>query len=250
MYDLPIDTATIKKIKGHQYYIFPKPGTHTNQKDRPQTYANPKLLQTYKGVGSNNSAKLLPDVFDAANTLMSALIQYGKEIDDWSMQSAVIQNGYRPDDASQGKEYLRIIKKVITEHPDTFGTIEFPSDLEDEAQSVLGKPGDKRRVAFHTHLAAATAAGWNSKLAAILFNLVDRRYAPRGFNPHSTGFVFDLDFSIFDGSGERNVGAEPKLNDRALQCAVGNWLNKYAMDFGFDSYDTDAEVWHQELRSP
>jgi hypothetical protein len=248
MYELPIDTATIKKIKGHQYYIFPKPGTHVNLKGRPEKYADPKQLTTYKGAGSNNSAKLLPDVHDAANTLMSALIKYGEEIDDWSMQSAIIQNGFRPDDASQGREYLRIIKKTIRENPGTFATVEFPSDLEEEAQSVLGKRGDKRRTAFQTHVTAAT--GWNSKLTAILFTLVDNQYAPRGSNPHATGLVFDLDFSIFDGSGERNVGADPKVNDRALQCAVGNWLNKYSMQFGFDSYNTGIEVWHQELRSP
>lgn len=247
MFELPIDTATIKKIKGHQYYIFPKPGTHVNLEDRPEKYADPKRLKTYKGAGSNNSAKLLPEVLDAANTLMSALIKYGEEIDDWSMRSAVIQNGYRPDDASQGREYLRIIKKVIKEHPDTFGTLEFPSDLEEEAQSVLGKRGDRRRTAFQTHVAAAT--GWNSKLTAIMFTLVDNRYAPRGSNPHATGLVFDLDFSIFDGSGERNVGADPKVNDRALQCAVGAWLNKYSMQFNFDSYNTGIEIWHQELRS-
>jgi hypothetical protein len=201
----------------------------------------------YKGAGTNNSAQLLPDVHDAANTLMSALIQYGEQIDDWSMRSAIIQNGYRPDDASQGREYLRIIKKIIAAHPETFGTLEFPSDLEEEAQSVLGRPGDKKRVAFHMHVAAA--AGWDSKLTAILFNLVDNRYAPRGFNPHTTGLVFDLDFWIFDGARERTIGADPDLNGRALQSAAGTWLNQYSMQFGFDSYNTAIEIWHQERRS-
>jgi hypothetical protein len=247
MFELPIDTATIKKIKGHQYYIFPKPATHENQKNRPSKYADPKLLTVYKGAGANKSAKLLPEVHDAANTLMSALIHYGEEIDDWSMRSAIIQNGYRPDDASQGRAYLRIIKKIIKANPETFGSLEFPSDLEEEAQSILGRPGDKKRVAFQMHVAAAP--GWNSQLTAILFNLVDNRYAPRGFNPHTTGLVFDLDFWIFDGSGERNVGADTDLNGRALQCAAGTWLNKYSMQFGFDSYNTGIEIWHQELRS-
>lgn len=247
MFELPIDTATLKKIKGHQYYIFPKPATHKNQKDRPSEYANPKLLTVYKGAGTNNTAKLLPEVQDAANKLMSALIEYGQEIDDWSMQSAIIQNGYRADDESQGKQYLRIIKETIKKNPDTFPSLEFPSNLEEEAQSVLGKRGDKRRVAFQMHVAAAP--GWNHQLAFALFNIVDNHYSPRGFNAHSTGLVFDLDFWIFDGSGEQNVGADTDLNGRALQCAVGTWLNKYSMQFGFDSYDTSQEIWHQELRS-
>ncbi len=247
MFELPLDTATIKKIRGHQYYFFPQPGTHKNQKDRPSVYANPKLLQTYKGAGSNNTAQLLPDVFDAANTLMSALIEYGEKIDDWSLRSAIIQNGYRPDDPSQGREYLRVIKKIIKENPAIFKDLEFPKELEDEAQGILGKLGDKRRVDFHRHVAAAP--GWDSKLTAALFNLVDNRYAPRGFNPHSTGLVFDLDFWIFDGAGERNVRADTNINGRALQSAAGSWLNKYSMQFGFDSYDTEIEIWHQELRT-
>lgn len=247
MYELAIDTATVKKIKGHQYYIFPKPGTHENQKNRPQKYADPKKLTAYQGAGSNNSAKLLPDVQDAANTLMSALISYGEQIDDWSMRSAIIQNGYRPDDDSQGREYLRIIKKTIKKHPETFKDLEFPSDLEDEAQSILGKPGDKRRVDFHAHVAAAP--GWDYKLTVALFNLVDSVYAPRGFNPHATGLVFDLDFSIFNGSGEQQVGADPGINGWALRSAAGAWLNQYSMQFNFDSYNTGIEIWHQELRN-
>jgi len=246
MFELPIDTATVKKIKDHQYYIFPKPTTHENQKNRPQKYTNAKKT-VYKGAGSNNSATLLPEVHDAADKLMSALISYGEQIDDWSMKSAIIQNGYRPDDASQGKEYLRIIKKTIKDHPKIFGSLEFPSDLEEEAQSVLGKRGDPKRVAFQAHVAAAP--GWDHKLKAALFNLVDSVYAPRGFNPHATGLVFDLDFWIFNGSGERQVGADTKITNWALQSAAGTWLNQYSMQFGFDSYNTGIEIWHQELRS-
>jgi hypothetical protein len=49
--------------------------------------------------------------------------------------------------------------------------------------------------------------------------------------------VFDLDFQIFDGSYERNLGADTKWNAVALRSAAGMWLNRYAMQFGFDSYD-------------
>jgi hypothetical protein len=249
MFELPLTKATVKTVKGHQYYVFfPTPPTHTNQKDRPPTYADPKLLTIYKGKGSNGSAKLLPEVHNAANALMTAMIRYGEKINDWSMRSAVIQSGFRPDDESQGRNYLRIIKATIKAKPEIFGELEFPSNLEQEAQSVLGRRGDPRRNALHQHVAAAP--GWSSSLSAKLFSLVDSVYAPRGSNPHATGLVFDLDFQIFDGAHERNLGADTKWNAAALRSAAGMWLNKYSMQFGFDSYDTGKEIWHMEFRSP
>jgi hypothetical protein len=180
--------------------------------------------------------------------MMSALRRVGDRIDDWSMKSAVVHNGFRPDDASQGRNYLRIIKLTIREKPDIFGELEFPGTLEGEAQSVLGRPGDSRRAAFHQHLAAAP--GWSAPLVARLFNIVDNVYAPRGANPHATGLVFDLDFTILVAGRERNLGADPALNDAALRSAAGLWLNRHSMMFGFDSYNTDKEIWHQEFRSP
>jgi hypothetical protein len=249
MFDLSLNQATIKTVGTHQFYIFPKPPTHTNQRDRPPTYADPALVTRYEGTGSNGSAKLLPGkVHAAAHAMMSALRRVGDRINDWSMKSAVIQSGFRPDDASQGANYLRIIKLTIREKPDIFGELEFPSTLETEAQSVLGRPGDSRRAAFHQHLAAAP--GWNAALVSRLFNIVDNVYAPRGANPHATGLVFDLDFTILVAGRERTLGANPALNDAALRSAAGMWLNQYSMMFGFDSYNTDKEIWHQEFRSP
>ena len=250
MLELPLDKATVKKVGNHQYYVFPAPSTHSNQTNRPPKYADSALLKPYTGAGSNGIAQLLPgDVHAAANAMMTALRCYGDAIDDWSMKSAVIQNGYRADNEAQGRNYLRIIKKTIKEHPDVFGALEFPGSLEQDAQSVLGRPGDPRRTAFHQKVAAAP--GWDAKLAAALFRLVDSVYTPRGTNPHATGLVFDLDFTIFDGGrGERKLGAEPSLNALALRSAAGMWLNRYSMMFGFDSYDTSKEIWHQDFRSP
>ena len=249
MFDLPLKNARTQTVGTHQFYIFPKPLTHTNQRDRPPTYADPDLLTRYTGTGSNGSAKLLPgEVHTAANAMMSTLRRVGDRINDWSMKSAVIQSGFRPDDASQGANYLRIIRLTIQNKPDIFGELEFPSNLEAEAQSVLGRPGDTRRTAFHQHLAAAP--GWSAQLVTQLFNIVDNVYAPRGANPHATGLVFDLDFTILVGARERNLGADPALNDAALRSAAGMWLNQYSMMFGFDSYNTDKEIWHQEYRSP
>jgi len=248
MFDLPLNKATVKTVKGHQYHIFPLPPTHSNQKDRPPKYADERKLTVYKAHGSNNSARLLPDVHDAANALMTAMIRYGEKINDWSMRTVVIQSGYRPDDASQGANYLRIIKLIISRKPDVFGTLQFPANLETEAQGILGRPGDPRRQALHTQV--ANSPGWDQRLTGILFNAVDNVYAPRGANPHATGLVFDLDFWIFDRGSEKKLGADTRLNPAALRSAAGTWLNRYSMLFGFDSYDTGKEIWHMEWRNP
>jgi hypothetical protein len=248
MLELELDPKTLKRVKDHQFYLFSLPATHTNQTNRPTEYADENVLETYAGRGSNGSARLHPDVLTPANCLMTALLDYGDEIEDWSMQSAVIQNGYRPDDESQGRNYLRIINQTIARNPTIFGTTRFPDNLNAEAQSVLGRRGDPRRTAFHQHVAAA--AGWNANLAQQLFNIVDNAYAPRGSNPHATGFVFDLDFAIYRNGREIQLGANTAYNRDALKSAAGTWLNKYATLFNFDSYDTGAEIWHLEYRKP
>ena len=89
-----------------------------------------------------------------------------------------------------------------------------------------------------------------ANLAQQLFNIVDNAYAPRGSNPHATGFVFDLDFAIYRNGREIQLGANTAYNRDALKSAAGTWLNKYATLFNFDSYDTGAEIWHLEYRKP
>jgi len=111
----------------------------------------------------------------------------------------------------------------------------------------LGRRGDSRREVFRKKV--AESAGWTQALMEQLFNIVDNVYAPRGFNPHATGFVFDLDFSIYLGGQETLVGTSVARNPFALQSAAGPWLNTYAMNFGFDSYDTKVEVFHLEYRN-
>jgi hypothetical protein len=258
MLELQLENAELKTVNGHRYYVFPAPPTHTNQNKRPQQYADVNKLKTYMGRGSNGVARLLPDVLAPADLLMSALRDYGTQIDDWSLRSAVIHNGYRPDDATQGANYLRIIKlKIAENNPPVFPKgLTFPSNLEADAQGVLGKRGDSRREAFRQNVAASP--GWTQALMQELFNRVDRDYAPRGFNPHSTGYVFDLDFSLYYCGQEkknktcvdreRMLGTDTHYNGFALRSAVGMWLNTHAMHFGFDSYDTSAEVFHLEYR--
>jgi hypothetical protein len=277
MLELDLKKAELKTINGHRYYVFPMPPTHENPVNRPTKNADEKVLKTYTGKGTNKREKLHPDVLDAVNQLMTAFLEYGTAIDDYSITSAIVASGWRPDDANQGANYLRIIKNTIAKHQDVFKntiaghkdfskSLEFPTNLEADAQSELGRPGDPRRTAFRQKLAASD--GWNGTLVYKLFNDpefgVDRFYAPRGSNPHASGFVFDLDFSIYcDGkenecptknkpcyrtAGEYKVGANPILNRYALRSAAGMWLNTHSMFYGFDSYDTKAEIWHMEFR--
>lgn len=266
MLELDLKKAELKTINGHRYYVFPMPPTHENSINRPVKNADEKVLKVYTGKGTNKKEKLHPNVLDAANLLMTAFLEYGAVIDDYSMTSAIVASGYRPDDANQGANYLRIIKQQIAGNQNVFKDLQFPSELEADAQSELGRPGDARRTAFRQKL--ATSPGWTPQLVWKLFNDkdfgVDRFYAPRGSNPHASGYVFDLDFSIYcDGTenecpkkdkpcyrtvGEYKVGANAVLNRYALRSAAGMWLNTHAPFYGFDSYDTSAEIWHLEYR--
>ena len=266
MLELDLKKAELKIINGRRYYVFPMPPTHENPNKRPVKNADEKVLKMYTGKGTNKREKLHPNVLDAVNLLMMAFLEYGEAIDDYSIRSAVVASGWRPDDANQGANYLRIIKKQIAGNKGVFNDLQFPSDLEVDAQSELGRPGDPRRTAFRQKL--ASSPGWNAALVYSLFNDpkfgVDRYYAPRGSNPHASGYVFDLDFSIYcDGTenecpkkdkpchravGEYKVGANAILNGYALRSAAGMWLNTHSMFYGFDSYDTKAEIWHLEYR--
>jgi hypothetical protein len=248
MHELPLDKAKIKKVNGHKYYIFPQPPPHANLTNRPnpKAFANPKDLAVYTGKGSNGSAKLHPDVIGPADLFMTALIEYGEFIDDWSMRNAVIQNGYRPSDESQGREYLRIIKETIArEKP--FAGLSFPANLENEAISELGCTGDPRLNRFMDHI--AQSPGWSPVLAQQLISYANNVYAPQGCNPHATGYVFDLDFPIVSNGLEvPSLHAYVPLNGDALQTAAGMWINLYSTFFCFDSYDTGIEIWHMEYR--
>jgi hypothetical protein len=65
--------------------------------------------------------------------------------------------------------------------------------------------------------------------------------------------VFDLNFGIWyqgeDGKDiEKRRDGHTFYGSSILQSAAGMWLNKYAMQFDFDSYDTSIEVLHLEYR--
>src|SRR5258708_40122322 len=102
MFELPLDKAQIKNVNGHQYYIFPMPATHQNSNGRPTVEVDGDKLPIYRGRGSNGTAKLHPDMHAAADLFMGALLDYGEEINDRSMLSAVLQIGWYGNDPAQG----------------------------------------------------------------------------------------------------------------------------------------------------
>ncbi len=250
MYELDTAKAVKKTVKGHQYYVFPKPHTHSNQVNRPKKYTDKGNLTPYKGAGLNpqKDVSLHPDVGNDVNCFMTALLDYGQQINDWSMSQAYILVGFYPDDDDLGRRYLNIIKQTIKADPKLAG-LTFPDNLEKAAVGVLGPQGDDRRSKFHADL--ASSPGWNAALVKELFDYVDNSLAPRGANPHATGLVFDLNFTIaLKNGGETKVDAARMYNEEALKSAAGVWINQYSMQFHFDSYNTDKEIWHMEWRKP
>ena len=260
MLRLQTERATVHRFGDRTYYVFPAPSTHTNQNNRPTGQVAESATTVYVGRGTNRSAKLHPDVHQAVNTLMTSLLAYGDELGDNSIQSAVVQNGWRPnDDPSQGVNYFANIQMVMNDPRNGFTGLAFPAALETEAESSLGNRDDPRWRAFVNHL--ARSPGWDEATAMRLLNTVAQVYVPRGaFNPHTTGFAFDLNFSIYHHvrrqdqralvEAEDPVDAHPMLNEAALRSALGMWLNTYSMQFSFDSYDTGREIWHMEWRRP
>jgi hypothetical protein len=252
------ERATIHKFGDRTYYVFPAPPPHANYVNRPTKYAEESALRAYAGRGTNRSAKLLPEVHPAVHGLMTALLDYGDELGDHSIQSAVVQNGWRPpDDPSQGVNYLANIKMVINNSQFGFSNLTFPQSLEAEAESFLGERDDPRWQLFVKHL--SQSPGWDAATAGKFLNTVAKYYVQRGgFNPHATGLVFDLNFSLYHHVRSKDrkalvemedpVDAHPVLNEAALRSAVGMWLNTYSMQFNFDSYDTGKEIWHMEWR--
>lgn len=258
MYRLQKDDAVLHTVHGRTYYVFPAPTTHTNVKNRPTKYADEGKLTTYRGKGSNGNARLLPEVHSAVNELMTNLLDYGKDLGDDSILTAVVDNGWRkPDEASQGVNYFKNIQMVMTFKP--FKDLKFPDSLEAEAESMLGEGNDPRWQAFIKHL--SESPGWTAAKAREFLNTVANYYVQRGaFNPHATGLVFDLNFRIYHhiyGSDKKTlvetedpVDAHPILNEAALRSAAGMWLNQFSMKFNFDSYNTAKEIWHMEWRNP
>ncbi|HEY3743837.1 MAG TPA: hypothetical protein VGL53_28525 [Bryobacteraceae bacterium] len=246
-----------KADKAHTYYVWETPKSHENYTNRPLQYTTLDPTTFYTGRGSKGTARLLPEVHAPANLLMSALLDYGDELGDWGIQNAFIQNGWRePDTVEQGVHYLENIMMVLNNPQFGFSGLQFPKELEGDAEGMLGEGKDSRWLAFKEKLRKY----WGGQTDDVL-NKVAQFYVPRGaFNPHATGLVFDLNFPIYHHVWKENhtlyaeeedpVDALPILNEAALRSATGMWLNKYSMLFNFDSYNTGREIWHMEWRKP
>lgn len=243
--ELDVTPATPFATAQGQFFRFPADRHHTNQTGRPQFVHPAAAMQPYTGTGGGH-ADLHPAVHDPMNRMLTAMHAEGVRIDDQGLQSAYVQSGYRPTTIAEGRAYLRSLRRTITDDPATF-TAPFPAALEAEAQSELGPVGSHGHNAFVAHLGAAP--GWTPALARELVRVTGRFKAPRGGSTHHSGVVADIGFRYAtDARHVREHGTDRGNNADAFRGAAGVWLNRFAPRFGFDTYSTSAEIWHQEWR--
>jgi hypothetical protein len=163
------------------------------------------------------------------------------------MKQALVSIGFRAPSANEGALYLGALRKTIALNPTIFGPLTFPVVLEAEASSDLGFTGSARHTAFRDKVAAQP--GWTAALAQKLVSETGKFKAPRGGSTHHSGVVVDISFPYaLSTTVVLNHDTKRERNADALRSAAGVWLNANASSFGFDSYNTDVEIWHQEWR--
>jgi len=231
------------------FYRFPALGTHTNYTDRPQFQHPQSSMITYSGAGNNGATTVHPQVAPALNRLMLALRHEGDRLNDESMKQALIAVGYRGTTLHEGNLYLSALRRTITLNSAIFGTLTFPTALDSMARSELGFSGSPTHRAFQA--AVAGQLGWNASLARQLVTITARYKAPRGGSTHHSGLVVDINFPYKKNSASSVEWHQVNRsrNADALRAAAGVWLSRYAMQYGFDSYDTSREIWHMEWRN-
>jgi hypothetical protein len=171
----------------------------------------------------------------------------GARINDQGLQGAFVQSGYRPTDVSEGRAYLRSLRRSIADNAAIFGTRTFPTALEAEAISELGPTGSRTHNAFVANLGAQP--GWTPALARRLVTITAQFKAPRGASTHHSGVVADIGFQYATSArAVQSHNTDRGRNANAFRGAAGVWLNRFAPQFGFDTYSTSAEIWHQEWR--
>ncbi|WP_415229953.1 DUF4157 domain-containing protein [Psychromonas sp.] len=231
-----------------QFYRFPAVGTHTNNRSRPQFQHPQSSMVQYSGAADNGSAFLRPEIVNPLNRMMSAMRAEGARLNDQSLLQAFIAVGYRPPNQHEGDLYLDALRRTIILNPDIFGTLTFPAALLDDARSELGFSGSTA----HRHFRDAVAAqpGWNAALAQQLVRITAGFKAPRGGSTHHSGLVVDINFPYaVSNSNFQMHGINRSHNANALRAAAGVWLSRFSTDFGFDSYNTQKEIWHMEWRN-
>ena len=245
----PLDVTGADQIATDQgtFLRFPNRGHHTNQTDRPRFLRPRTDMQEYQGAGNNGSEVIHPAVATALDTLMQALLAEGNRLGDESMRQAVVASAWRPSALSEGRAYLRSLRRTITQHPDELPN-PFPESLVETAQSELGTVGSAAHNEFRAAL--ARAPGWDRAQADFLIRETGRFKAPRGGSTHHSGVVADINFPYATAGGRVQWhGMDRARNADAFRSAAGQWLAQHAPALGFDTYDTSAEIWHQEWRN-
>jgi hypothetical protein len=176
---------------------------------------------------------------------MSALIAEGRSTNDESMKQAVVGSAYRPPTEGEGRLYLKALRKTIRQNPKIFGEHVLTPELEAMAQEELGFSGSGAMARFRD----AVAAAWSGdrQLAAKLLSITGGFKAARGGSTHHSGVVVDIDFPYVTKDGKvRWHGMNRERNADAFRSAAGQWLLEHAAEYGFASYNTANEIWHQE----
>lgn len=241
--DVQIITTTSGK-----FYRFPAASGRRNFERRPQFKHPSSAMEVYTGPGSNGTARIHPAVREPLRRLMTALRAEGDAIGDQSLKQAVVQNGYRGPTYEEGVLYRDALLKTIHDNAAIFGHLTLSSELRTLATSELGFTGSPAHRQFEA--AIAHSPQWNADLARQLVAITAEVKAPRGGSAHHSGLALDIDFPYALSNGTITWHHEQReRNTGALRSAAGVWLQKYASDFGFDSYNTSKEIWHQEWRN-
>lgn len=211
--------------------------THvTNQTGRPQIRLNPAEI-----TGSFEGTRLHTAVVEPLGRMMAALRAEGDRLDDASLKLARVASGFRTIQ-QDGQLFLNALLRTIREN-DQFAGLTFPGSLEDLARSDLHNRSDLNN--FISQLGAST--GWTAELAQEAVRITQRTKAPAGASTHHSGVVVDIDFPyVSDASTIEWHGMSRSRNAPALRSAAGVWLSQHASEYGFSSYDTNIEIWHQE----
>ncbi len=227
------------------FYRFPAGTHHTNSTNRPRFPAPASALVVYSGAGNNGVEQVHTEAASAIGSLLGAMHTEGQRIDDESLKQAVVASGYRPSTVAEGRLYLNALRKTIRENPTIFPGMTFPASMEATAISELGTVGSATHDAFVDAL--GRESGWTPALARQLVSITSRFKAPRGGSPHQSGCAVDIDFPFATSAASvQNHGMDRNKNANAFRAAAGVWLNQFSRNFGFDTYDTSAEIWHQE----
>ena len=245
----PLDITKAKSVTtpGGVFLRFPAGKHHTNQTDRPRIMHPRSAMKKYTGAANNGSEVIHPAVATDLDRLMQAMRAEGTRLGDESLKQAVVASAWRPSEESEGVNYLSALRKTIRQNAAKLPNA-FPESLVAMAKSELGTVGSAKHNEFRAALAAAP--GWDQAQADFLIKKTSGYKAPRGGSTHHSGVVVDIDFPYVDKDGKVDTHAmHRERNADAFLSAAGQWLNQHAPGLGFDTYDTEKEIWHMEWRN-